>query len=160
MRYAISTILFQLFIVGMASMSQASTVIVFHNASDGIILGTDSAVGTVSLGEVKSSRAIPTSVETACKLQTCGRYFIAEAGFGGLKDRSGKSAITLRCAQIGDRPTNIQEFVMAYRRLVAAEINQYVSNLAQSKQQPAANDVLLSTAIGRLRIWHAIPSLL
>lgn len=140
-------LLFQLAIGGMAATSQATTLVVFHNPSDGVILATDSAVGTVTIGEIKSGRATPKSFRTACKIETCGRYLVAEAGFGGRVGKSSKSAIATRCTQIGDRPSNIQEFVSAYRRLAAEEINEYVSALLQNKQGPAVNDVLLSTAI-------------
>jgi len=142
-----ATLFFQLSITAIPVTSQATTLAVFHNPSDGVILATDSAVGMVRGDEIKSGRAIPTSVKTECKMETCGRYFVAEAGFGGLISKSGKSAIATRCSQLADRPANIQEFVTGYRRLVADEITQYVSGLVRNKQEPAVNDVLLSTAI-------------
>jgi len=142
------TMLFlQLAIGGMAATSQATTLVVFHTPSDGVILATDSAVGSVTIGEIKSGRATPKSFGTACKIEKCGRYLVAEAGFGGLVSKSNKSASATRCSEIGDRSSNIQEFVSAYRRLAAEEINQYVSALLQHKQEPAVNDVLLSAAI-------------
>ena len=115
------TMLFlQLAIGGMAATSQETTLVVFHTPSDGVILATDSAVGSVTIGEIKSGRATPKSFGTACKIEKCGRYLVAEAGFGGLVSKSNKSASATRCSEIGDRPSNIQ-FVSAYRRLAVLQ---------------------------------------
>ena len=145
-------LLSQLVICCIPATSSATTLIVFYNPSDGVILATDSSVGVAKSDEVKSGRAISSSFRTECKIRTCGRYFVPESGFGGI---IGRSNIPLACSDVGSSQ-DIEILAGDFMRQALEELTNYVSYLVQMKEAPAIDDALVSTVIAGYERGHSV----
>jgi len=131
---------FALLLLLCASLSRATTLIVFYDSARGAILATDSSVASASAGQFQSSHISGTG--TQCKINRCGKYWMASAGL----DITGNDEITRKCVWISDAQ-GIDDVMRVVLQPAAELASRFVSDLVNNKTPPKPQQHIYSLAI-------------
>jgi hypothetical protein len=127
--------------------ANATTLVVFYDPTNGVILATHSSIATGDIAEVrqKVQRGIPIGTASAkCKLYSCGKYLVASTGIWGTLHGQD---LTLICQSTARTSRNIDTFREAFELQFVNFANDYVTRLINRKEPPKINERMFTLAI-------------
>lgn len=122
--------------------ASSTTLLMVYTPADGVILGIDSAISGADATEIQGGRISESTL--ACKIDRCGRYFVAGVGLAsGPKDEK----ITDICGGIAGSTRTIDEFSKAIEPIMINWSAYLIADMIASRKPPAENLNIMSLAI-------------
>jgi hypothetical protein len=118
-----------------------TTLVVFYDPANGVILGTDSSIAITDPGQFQTGTI--TGSGTECKIDSCGRYRTASAGL----DVTGGKDVALVCQGFLKRTYGIDDVMRSLELRGVNSATVFVADLIQRKQPPKINQHIFSLAI-------------